>query len=52
MSFGYNYTKVGDVDLNSALGIGNFVDNKVTGMGIKIGYSFWPIVYKAQENEK
>lgn len=40
VSFGYNYTKVGDVDLNSALGIGNFVDNKVTGMGIKVGYSF------------
>lgn len=40
VSFGYNYTKVGDVDLNSALGIGKFVDNKVTGMGIKIGYSF------------
>jgi len=40
VSFGYNYTKVGDVDLNSALGVGNFSDNKVTGMGIKIGYSF------------
>ena len=41
VSFGYNYTKIGDVDLTTTtLGTGNFVDNKVTGMGIKIGYSF------------
>ena len=40
VSAGYNYTKLGDIDLNSALGVGNFTDNTVKGFGVKLAYSF------------
>jgi hypothetical protein len=40
VSAGYNYTKLGDTDLTSALGVGNFSGNTVTGFGVKVAYSF------------
>lgn len=40
VSAGYNYTKLGDIDLTSALGVGNFRNNTVTGFGVKVAYTF------------
>ncbi len=45
ISGGYSYTKVGDVTVTTALGpLGNltaaYADNKVTGIGVKLGFSF------------
>ena len=37
---GYNYTQVGDVSLSTALGDGEFTDNKITGFGVRVGFKF------------
>ena len=41
VSGGYSYTKVGDVKMTHATGLSSdYKDNKVTGIGLKIGFSF------------
>ena len=41
ISGGYNYTKVGDVKVTHSSGLtADYKDNKVTGIGLKIGFSF------------
>ena len=41
ISGGYSYTKVGDVTVTHATGLtATYADNKVTGIGLKIGFSF------------
>ena len=41
ISGGYSYTKVGDVTMTHATGLSStYTDNKVTGLGLKIGFSF------------
>jgi long-subunit fatty acid transport protein len=41
VSGGYSYTKVGDVKMTHATGLtSDYKDNKVTGIGLKIGFSF------------
>ena len=41
ISGGYSYTKVGDVTMTHATGLSStYTDNKVTGIGLKIGFSF------------
>ena len=37
---GFNYTQVGDVQLTSGLGVGQFKDNTITGFGMKVGFKF------------
>ena len=37
---GYNYTQVGDVTLTSGLGVGEFTDNTITGLGVRVGFKF------------
>jgi len=37
---GYNYTQVGDVTLTSGLGVGEFTDNTITGLGFRVGFKF------------
>jgi long-chain fatty acid transport protein len=37
---GFNYTQVGDVQLTSGLGVGQFKDNTITGFGMKVGFQF------------
>ena len=37
---GYNYTQVGDVNLSSGLGAGEFTDNTITGLGVRVGFKF------------
>ena len=41
ISGGYSYTKVGDVTMTHSTGLSStYTDNKVTGLGLKIGFSF------------
>ena len=41
VSGGYSYTKVGDVKVTHATGLtADYKDNKVTGIGLKVGFSF------------
>ena len=41
ISGGYSYTKVGDVTMTHSSGLSStYTDNKVTGIGLKIGFSF------------
>ena len=41
ISGGYSYTKVGDVTMTHATGLSStYTDNKVTGLGLKVGFSF------------
>ena len=41
ISGGYSYTKVGDVTMTHSTGLSStYRDNKVTGLGLKIGFSF------------
>lgn len=40
VSGGYNYTQVGDVQLTSGLGVGQFKDNTITGFGMRVGFQF------------
>ena len=41
ISGGYNYTKVGDVKVTHSSGLtADYKDNKVTGIGLKIGFAF------------
>ena len=41
ISGGYSYTKVGDVKMTHATTLtSDYKDNKVTGLGLKIGFSF------------
>ena len=38
---GYNYTRVGDVTLTvPGLGTGEFTDNTITGLGVRVGFKF------------
>ena len=38
---GYNYTRVGDVTLTTdGLGVGEFTDNTITGLGVRVGFKF------------
>ena len=41
ISGGYSYTKVGDVTMTHSSGLSStYTDNKVTGIGLKLGFSF------------
>ena len=40
ISGGYSYAKVGDVAVTSGGLTSNYTGNKVTGFGLKLGYSF------------
>ena len=41
ISGGYSYTKAGDVTMTHSTGLSStYADNKVTGIGLKIGFSF------------
>ena len=41
ISGGYSYTKVGDVTMTHSTGLSStYTDNKVTGLGLKIGFNF------------
>ena len=37
---GYNYTQVGDVTLTAAGQTGEFTDNTITGLGVRVGFKF------------
>ena len=41
ISGGYSYTSVGDVTMTHSTGLSaTYADNKVTGLGLKISFSF------------